>query len=292
MNCIETNHNVGQYAGYKTRVLAAYFFEILTEKDTEKLSEIFAFSREKNLEILWISGGTNILFAKDFFPGIVIKNSLKGWNFDEQAKKLSIFSGEKISDIAEVLEKNFSEPIWHRFIGLPGTIAGAVVGNAGCFGLETENNFFSAKILDISTGETKILQKSDMNFWYRHSILKENPNYFLISAEFDLSEIREKYASDVDNIDFRENKQPKGNSCGSFFKNPGRDASAGSLIEQIGFKWKRHGGARWSDLHANFLLSDGETCKPSDLIELIRLTQKTVFEKTGFELVNEVRIIE
>ena len=113
MNCLETNHNVGQYAGYKTRVLAAYFFEILTEKDTEKLSEIFAFSREKNLEILWISGGTNILFAKDFFPGIVIKNSLKGWNFDEQAKKLSIFSGEKISDIAEVLEKNFGEPIWH-----------------------------------------------------------------------------------------------------------------------------------------------------------------------------------
>lgn len=236
MNCLETNHNVGQYAGYKTRVLAAYFFEILTERDTEKLSEIFAFSREKNLEILWMSGGTNILFAKDFFPGIVIKNSLKGWNFDEQTKKLQIFSGEKISDIAETLEKQFDEPIWHRFIGLPGTIAGAVVGNAGCFGLETENNFSSAKIIDIATGEVKILQKSEMRFGYRHSILKENPNYFLISAEFDLSEIREKYSSDVDNIDFRENKQPKGNSCGSFFKNPSRDASAGSLIEQVGFK--------------------------------------------------------
>lgn len=236
MNFLETNHNVGQYAGYKTRVLSAYFFEILTEKDAEKLGEIFAFAHEKNLEILWMSGGTNILFAKDFFPGIVIKNSLKGWNFDEQAKKLSIFSGEKISNIAEVLEKNFGEPIWHRFIGLPGTIAGAVVGNAGCFGLETENNFSSAKIIDIATGEVKILQKPEMRFGYRHSILKENPNYFLISAEFDLSEIREKYASDVDNIDFRENKQPKGNSCGSFFKNPSRDASAGSLIEQIGFK--------------------------------------------------------
>ena len=275
MNFLEINHNVGQYAGYKTRVLSAYFFEILTEKDAEKLGEIFAFAHEKNLEILWMSGGTNILFAKDFFPGIVVKNSLKGWNFDEQTKKLSIFSGEKISDIAETLEKQFDEPIWHRFIGLPGTIAGAVVGNAGCFGLETENNFSSAKIIDIATGEVKILQKPEMRFVYRHSILKENPNYFLISAEFDLSEIREKYSSDVDNIDFRENKQPKGNSCGSFFKNPSRDA-----------------GARWSDLHANFLLSDGETCKPSDLIELIRLTQKTVFEQTGFELVNEVRIIE
>ena len=59
-----------------------------------------------------------------------------------------------------------------------------------------------------------------MNFTYRSSILKEIEKYFLISATFNLSQKVEKYHSDVDNIDFRENKQPKGNSCGSFFKNP------------------------------------------------------------------------
>lgn len=75
-----------------------------------------------------------------------------------------------------------------------------------------------------------------MNFNYRHSILKEKPNFFLVSATFDLSEIHEKYSSDVDNIDFRENKQPKGNSCGSFFKNPSKEFSAGFLIEKVGMK--------------------------------------------------------
>lgn len=75
-----------------------------------------------------------------------------------------------------------------------------------------------------------------MEFAYRHSILKDKRNLFVISAIFDLSENREKYSSDVDNIDFRENKQPKGNSCGSFFKNPSKEFSAGFLIEKVGMK--------------------------------------------------------
>jgi len=75
-----------------------------------------------------------------------------------------------------------------------------------------------------------------MNFSYRNSKLKEEKKYFLISAKFNLSKKIEKYHSDVDNIDFRENKQPKGNSCGSFFKNPNREQSAGYLIEQVGLK--------------------------------------------------------
>lgn len=286
------NHNIGQYTGYKTRVTAKYFFEIFSLEDLPKISEIFAFAKEKNLPILFISGGTNMLFARDFFDGIIIKNSLTGWNFDEKTKTLTTFSAEKISEIAENLEKNFDENIWHRFIGLPWAIAGAVVGNAGCFGLETENNFVSAEVFDVETGEIKIFTKNEMNFNYRHSILKEKPNFFLVSATFDLSEIHEKYSSDVDNIDFRENKQPKGNSCGSFFKNPSKEFSAGYLIEKVGMKGFRHGGARFSELHANFLLSDGENCKPSNLVELIRMVQKKVKDETGFELVNEVRIIE
>lgn len=74
-----------------------------------------------------------------------------------------------------------------------------------------------------------------MNFTYRSSILKETEKYFLISATFNLSQKVEKYHSDVDNIDFRENKQPKGNSCGSFFKNPEGviiDSNSGEEIVQ------------------------------------------------------------
>lgn len=136
------------------------------------------------------------------------------------------------------------------------------------------------------------LSKQDMQFSYRYSVLKENPHLFLIDSTFDLSRKIEKYHSEVDNIDFRENRQPKGNSCGSFFKNPSKELSAGQLIEGVGLKGYRHGGAYWSPLHANFLMSDGESCSPSDLAELVRHTQERVQHEKGVELVNEVRIIE
>ena len=73
-----------------------------------------------------------------------------------------------------------------------------------------------------------------MQFGYRDSVLKQNPGrYIIIETRFDLSVKREKYHSDVDNIYFRKHKQPNGNSCGSFFKNPSREYSAGYLIEQV-----------------------------------------------------------
>ena len=131
-----------------------------------------------------------------------------------------------------------------------------------------------------------------MNFSYRHSILKEHKQYFLVSAEFDLSQKIEKYHSDVDNIYFREHKQPKWYSCGSFFKNPSKEVSAGFLIESVWLKGYHHGGAYWSDLHANFLMSDGVACTGRDLIELVRMTQEKVKNEKGIDLMNEVQIIE
>ena len=82
-------------------------------------------------------------------------------------------------------------------------------------------------MIDLEKGDLNILNWEDMNFSYRSSILKTGfPRYFLVSCMFDLSEKKEKYHSDVDNIYFREHKQPKGNSCGSFFKNPRVDIDA------------------------------------------------------------------
>lgn len=104
--------------------------------------------------------------------------------------------------------------------------------------------------------------------------------YFIISARFDLWKFEEKYSSDVDNIDFRENKQPKWNSCGSFFKNPKWD-SAWRLIEAVWLKWYKTWWAYFSQLHANFLMSDWNATY-DDLIKLMKLAQEKV--KKNFEL--------
>ncbi len=310
MKILEKNKDITHLSNFKTKAKASYFFEIKNEIDLEKLKKINEFASEKNLKILFIWWWTNMFFAFNKFDGIIIKNSLNGWKYNSKTKVLKSFSNENISNIAYVLELEETEFTWHRFIGLPWTIGWAVYWNAWCFWLETENNFVSAKIFDLKTKKIKYFYKKNMKFSYRNSILKEKDSrYFLISAKFDLSKKIEKYHSNIDNIDFRENKQPRWNTCWSFFKNPKielweffkkfpklknknlKKISAWFLIENIWFKWKKIWGAFFSDLHANFLMNDGNA-KWKNLDNLIKLIQKKVKKKFDVELVNEVRIIK
>ena len=291
LDYLEKNKDITSLSNFKTKANSKYYFEINSENDLIKLSEIYNYSLDNSLRILFVWAWTNMLFAFDNFDWIVIKNNLLGWTYNKETKILESYSNELISDIAESLENDYGQKLWHRFIGLPGSIGWAVYWNAGCFGLETENNFLEADTIELESGQMSTMSKIDMNFDYRTSILKQNNNrQFLIKARFNLSTLIEKYSSEVDNIDFRENKQPKGNTCGSFFKNPNREASAWYLIEQVWLKWHKVGWAFFSDKHANFLMSDW-TASYKDLIELLELAQKKVKEKFDIELVNEVRII-
>ncbi len=300
--------------------MAKYFYEVNSESDVKKIHDIFQFARKEGLNVLIIGWGTNMLFAFDIFDGIVIKNSLKWWSYNKETYILEAYSAEPIREIAEVLVKEGESTLWSRFIGLPWSVWGAVYGNAGCFGLETESNFLDCEVVDTLAGKRRILEKNDMKFWYRSSIIKEKERFFLVKARFDLSKKVEKYHSEVDNIDFRENKQPKGHSCGSFFKNPEwviykqneeekieidkekikklekkgvemKKLSAWYLIEQVGLKWCHYRGAYFSSIHANFLMSDGDTTNWKDLLHLIHTAQSKVKEKFGIKLENEVRII-
>jgi len=115
-----------------------------------------------------------------------------------------------------------------------------------------------------------------MQFEYRSTLLKKAKNFLVLEAIFDLSRDEEKYSSDIDVQDFRTNKQPSGNSCGSFFKNPSRDCSAGMLIEQIGAKGYSYNNAYFSEKHANFLMTSQDGGNYRDLLYLIDYVQKTV----------------
>ncbi len=290
MDILSKNVDITHLSNYQTPAKAQWYFELSWEDDIDKLSEIVSWSKEENIPILWVSWGTNMLFAFDVYEWIVVKNSLVWWTYDENSKILESYWSEGIWSIAESLEEDYWQDLWHRFIGLPGSIAGAIYGNAGCFGLETENNFVSCRVLGLESWQESIIQKKDMDFSYRSSVLKETKKHFIISAIFDLSEKIEKYHSDVDNIDFRENKQPKWNSCGSFFKNPSREQSAWFLIEQVWLKGKEIWWAMFSDIHANFLMNTWDASH-QDMLHLIEMAKKRVKEEFNIDLINEVQII-
>ncbi len=310
MKYLQDNVDITHLSNFKTPAVARYYFEINTIEDLEKLPSIYSFTKENNLNFLCIWWGTNLLFAFDVYEGVIIKNNLKWWKYEPGSQQLEAYSSEPIREIAQVLETDDGQELWHRFIWLPGSIWGAVFGNAGCFGLEIQNNFLEADVIDLKKWKLKKFGIDDMDFSYRSSILKKKfPRYFLVRVRFDLSEKKEKYHSDVDNIYFREHKQPKWNSCGSFFKNPKIDLdtffeknpnlergwlksmSAWYLIENSGLKWHQIWWAFLSDQHANFLMSDGETCTHNDLVNLIELAQDTVKKRFDIDLENEVRII-
>ena len=308
MDILIRKKDISEYSNYKTPASAAYFFEVCSENDIDNIIPIKNWALEHKIPLLFVSSWTNMLFAFDNFPWIIIKNSLSWWTYTWTQKILETYSSESIWDIAESLEKDYRQDIWHRFIGLPGSIAGAIYGNAGCFWLETESNFLDCRVLDLENGQRKILSKWDMKFWYRSSLLKQEKKYYIISARFDFSQKIEKYASDVDNIYFREHMQPKWNSCWSFFKNPKVDRdiflkmnpsliawcpkniSAGYLIEQVWLKGHHIGGAYMSELHANFLMHDGQG-NYKDLLQMIQLVQEKVQSQFWIILEPEVQII-
>lgn len=309
MEFLQKDIDITNLSNFKTKAKTKFFYEIESEDCVKILPKIFSFAEKNNLKTLFVWAWTNMLFAFDEFNWIVIKNNLKWWNYNSEEKILETYTNEKISDIAKDLEFKKNQDLWHRFIGLPWTVWWAIFWNAWCFWLETESNFLDVEVLNLETWQIEILWKIDCKFSYRNSIFKETWKYFLIKARFDLSEKVEKYSSDVDNIDFRENKQPKWNTCWSFFKNPKIDLekflnnfwhlceenvkniSAWYLLEKVGMKGFHLKTAFFSDLHSNFLMSEWNW-NYQDLLEIIDLAKNKVKKTFWIDLEIEVRIIK
>lgn len=289
---LQENIDITNLSSFRTKASTRYYFEINNENDVFYLKDLWRFCEDNNLWFVIIWRWTNVFFAFEEFNWVIVKNNLKWWHFDKNTKILEAYSNEPISNIALSLKNEYSCDIWERFIWLPWWIWWAIFWNAWCFGLETWNNFLRAKLYNMHSWQIEFLNKSGMDFWYRTSYIKENSNkYFIISAKFDLSRVEEKYSTDIDIQKFRKERQPKGFSCWSFFRNPDKENPAGKLIEEVGLKWYKIWWAFFSLDHANFLMSDW-TATYRDILELMNLAQTKVKEEKGFDLLSEVRIIE
>ena len=304
---IKQNVDITNLSNFHTFAKAKYFYQFSWNID----QLIKVLQKFKNIPKLFVSWGTNILFAFDSFDWLVIK--LSNYNiktnysfknypsyFNKQINtSFSLYNNilevswfENISDIAEILFKENLSNKWKRFIGLPGTIAGAIVWNAWCFGLEIQHTFLKAEVLNLETLKLEEIPLEKAKFTYRNSIFK-SWKYIILKAYFDLNLDKEKYSSErsiQDILNFRTQKQPSGYSCGSFFKNPSKENPAWKLIEKAGLKWYKIWWAFFSEKHANFLMSDW-TATWQDLINLKNLAEDIIKNKFWINLEPEVNII-
>lgn len=281
---LERDKDLYKYSSFHTPATARYFFELQEHTDIPKLHDIWKFAQEKNLPIVFIGSGTNLVFAFDIFKGIIIRNTLK-W-IEWQEKSVCVSGWELVSPFSIQVSAKQESSLYTKWIGLPGTIGGAVTGNAGCFGFETKDAVLGVRILDMETGECRTLRNTELDFSYRHSLLKNQPNWFLLDATF-----KTDLTSDdtTDPRTFRSWKQPGGFTCGSFFRNPPGD-SAGRLIDQVGLKGHRIGWVKISELHANFFVND-EKGSYNDILALRDLAKEKVYGMFRVELQEEARII-
>lgn len=237
-----------------------------------------------------IGRGSNLLVRDGGLRGVVIK-------IGDPLSRITLLDGHRLrAEAGRSYVSCAHYAIRHNLSGLefatgiPGSVGGAVMMNAGAHGSETKDVFLQAEIVDID-GSIKTMSWEDMHFAYRYSVLKEDPR-IVVAATFQLSpgdgpSMQEKVNAWTKR---RRTTQPlQFPNCGSVFRNP-LPAHAGYLIEQAGLKGKRIGGAQVSELHANFIINLGNA-RASDIMQLIGLVQKTVEEKYGISLIPEVRII-
>lgn len=239
-----------------------------------------------------LGGGSNVLISDAGVRGLVLLNKARKVRFDLDAGSPSVSaeSGANLGAVArQAAQKGLSGLEWAA--GIPGTIGGAVFGNAGAHGEEIAANLLLAEILHREKGK-QTWDAADLAFNYRSSLLKRQPgSAVVLAATLSLAHApAESIQGKMDSyLAFRRRTQPPGASMGSMFKNP-PDDFAGRLIEAAGLKGHQIGAAQISPLHANFFVNHGQAAA-ADVIALIHLAQRTVAEKFAVRLELEVELL-
>jgi len=263
---------------------------VLTVKSADELADAVQVIWEQDLPYYILGGGSNVLVSDKGFRGVVVLNRAKEVRF-EMGDQPSVCceAGVVIANLARrCASKGLGGLEWSAAV--PGTVGGAVYGNAGAFGGDMTHNLVWAELLTTNGREKFTLDQ--MGYGYRTSILKRHEvNGIVLSALLKLKNSNSEEVS-VKIEQFSERRkatQPPGASMGSMFKNPEGD-HAGRLIEAAGLKGTRIGNAEISTVHGNFFINHGET-KAEDVRALIALVQKTVLEKFRIDLELEVEVI-
>ena len=256
----------------------------------EDLIKVFEISKKYNQEVNVVGSGSNLLVSDNGIRGVVIciKNCLN--NLDVEDNKIYAECGVMLGKLVKHSIKNNLKGL-ENLIGVPGTLGGALIMNAGAWGGEISNCLESVELIDPDKNEVITLAKSEIDFSYRSSSFKNGS--ILLSALFHMDYSDKKMIEDSSKIaQFgRKDTQPLNyRSAGSVFKNPSKEKPAGMLIDKAGLKGLTIGGAQISEKHANFFINK-ENAKANDMLMLIKKAKNTVKEKFDVDMSLEVKLM-
>lgn len=238
-----------------------------------------------------VGNGSNIVFSDDGFDGLVIVTSeMKTFSIERNVIKADC--GASLSKISAAAQRSGLTGLEFAY-GIPGTVGGGVVMNAGAFGGNLSDVVISSICYDTKNETIRKIDGAEHQFRYRDSIYQRNPNLIVLAVMMRLSQGRmEDIVSKMnENIKTRKEKQPlEFPSAGSVFKRP-IGYYAGELIENCGLKGYRIGGAEVSEKHAGFIINRGNATS-NDVINLVRHIRSTVLDQYAVDLECEIRFIK
>lgn len=283
---VKENVDLKNYNTYKVSVFAKYLVDV---KNENSLVELIDYLKTNKIKYIILGNGSNVVLPEKDLDGVIVK--LTGLN------NIDIDDDEVYAGAGVMLPKLVSETVNNCLAGLewasgiPGTVGGAVVGNAGAYLSEIFTFIEEIKVLD--KGKIKTLNKSDVKYSYRYTSLKDNKDIIVLGVKLKLEKGNADESANLmkKRLERRISSQPlEYPSAGSVFRNPEGDY-AGRLIEECGLKGKRIGGAMVSEKHANFIINY-ENASAKDVRDLIKLVHDEVLKKQKVDLVIEQELID
>lgn len=249
-------------------------------KNIDEVCGIYDTLTNQDEKFFILGKGSNILVSDAGFNGAVICTcKLKGLR--KKGNLIQCDSGVTVGEILNYCISNACGGLEY-LAGIPASLGGLVCMNGGANGQYISKNVVTVTIYD---GKIRTLTQEECHFSVKHSTMQDIKCVILSMELKTTNDLKENIRNKIKMRINERKSQPKGKSCGCVFKNP-EGISAGKLIDECGLKGYRIGGALISPEHANFILNDGATA--ADIYNLISFIKKTVFQKTGIELEEEV----
>ncbi|OGF28487.1 UDP-N-acetylenolpyruvoylglucosamine reductase [Candidatus Falkowbacteria bacterium RIFOXYB2_FULL_34_18] len=306
---IQENISLAPMTTFRIGGQAKYFVKIRTK---EELAEVFEWIRKKKINYAILSGGSNVLISDDGFGGIVVKMENKG--LEIRGERIEAGAGTDLPQIVRrAIGGGLSGLEWA--IGIPGSLGGAIRGNAGAFGGQLADCVETVEVFNIKKKRSYILSGNDCKFSYRESIFKKDRNLLIWSATLRMKkgEIEEINKTVSQYLGHRNSTQPKLPSAGCIFKNvlfsdlqkgnrylsdaaeregliKGGKVGAGWIISRLDLQGKKIGGTKISLEHANFIVNTGKA-RAEEVVMMISFIKQQVRDRFGVQLQEEIEYL-